>query len=85
MSKKIPLMVIDRICDQLKSSSICGSGIRRDTSTSEGVAAYDDFDYCREVMTKGIEAIKFNYSNNRQKRVKIWFSKDLSTLYYRNL
>ena len=46
---------------------------------------YDDFEYCKKVLQSGLELIKHNYSNDKTKRVKVWFSDDLSIMYYKTL
>ena len=45
---------------------------------------YDNFEVCKNEMISGIDALKHNYSNNQIKTVRIWFSKDLKTMYYRS-
>ena len=46
---------------------------------------YDDFEVCKKALFDGIDAIKFNYSNNQVKKVRLWVSQDLRTLWYRDV
>ena len=56
---------------------------------------YSDFKWCQNKLLKkhksneylgygGINCFKYNYSNERFQNVKIWFSRNLQTLYYKN-
>ena len=44
---------------------------------------YESFESCVEVLIKGIDVIKHNYSNNLHKRITLKISSDRNTLYYK--
>ena len=51
----------------------------------QGMEPYDDYEFCKETLLEGIDAIKHDYSTGKTKAVKVWLSPDMKTLHYRNV
>ena len=58
---------------------------KKPTNNVSTIPKYDDLKYCAEILKKGIDVIKHNYSNLESKKVSLWLSKNEKTLYYKPL